>query len=67
MGHWVTGMLLGQVLDGRRDCVIEHEVWSGAIVATATLKPESTREKPVALGDDEASWAQNRRADLIYR
>jgi peptidoglycan-associated lipoprotein len=25
------------------------------------------KEKPVALGHDEASWAQNRRADLVYR
>ena len=24
-------------------------------------------EKPVALGHDEDSWAQNRRADLVYR
>ncbi|ALV61655.1 MULTISPECIES: peptidoglycan-associated lipoprotein Pal [Burkholderia cepacia complex] len=25
------------------------------------------KEKPVALGHDEASWAQNRRADIVYR
>ncbi|KAB0643669.1 peptidoglycan-associated lipoprotein Pal [Burkholderia latens] len=25
------------------------------------------KEKPVALGHDEESWAQNRRADLVYR
>ena len=25
------------------------------------------KEKPVATGHDEASWAQNRRADLVYR
>nr|4B5C_A Chain A, PUTATIVE OMPA FAMILY LIPOPROTEIN [Burkholderia pseudomallei]4B5C_B Chain B, PUTATIVE OMPA FAMILY LIPOPROTEIN [Burkholderia pseudomallei]4B5C_C Chain C, PUTATIVE OMPA FAMILY LIPOPROTEIN [Burkholderia pseudomallei] len=25
------------------------------------------KEKPVALGHDEASWAQNRRADLVYQ
>lgn len=25
------------------------------------------KEKPVALGHDEDSWAQNRRADLVYR
>ncbi len=25
------------------------------------------KEKPVALGHDEASWALNRRADLVYR
>jgi peptidoglycan-associated lipoprotein len=25
------------------------------------------KEKPVAPGHDEASWAQNRRADLVYR
>lgn len=25
------------------------------------------REKPVAKGDDEKSWAQNRRADITYR
>ena len=25
------------------------------------------KEKPVALGHDEASWAQNRRADIIYQ
>jgi len=24
------------------------------------------KEKPVALGHDEAAWAQNRRADLVY-
>ncbi|BDC44674.1 peptidoglycan-associated lipoprotein Pal [Paraburkholderia terrae] len=25
------------------------------------------KEKPIAAGHDEASWAQNRRADLVYR
>lgn len=25
------------------------------------------KEKPVALGHDEAAWAQNRRADLVYQ
>lgn len=25
------------------------------------------KEKPVATGHDEAAWAQNRRADLVYR
>jgi len=25
------------------------------------------KEKPVALGHDEASWAQNRRADIVYQ
>lgn len=25
------------------------------------------KEKPLATGHDEASWAQNRRADLVYR
>ena len=25
------------------------------------------KEKPVALGHDEASWAKNRRADLVYQ
>lgn len=25
------------------------------------------KEKPLAMGHDEASWAQNRRADLVYR
>lgn len=25
------------------------------------------KEKPVALGHDEASWSQNRRADLVYQ
>ena len=25
------------------------------------------KEKPVALGSDEASWAQNRRAEIVYR
>lgn len=25
------------------------------------------KEKPVALGHDEASWAQNRRVDLVYQ
>jgi len=24
-------------------------------------------EKPKATGNDEASWAENRRADLVYR
>ena len=24
------------------------------------------KEKPVALGHDEAAWAQNRRADIVY-
>jgi len=25
------------------------------------------KEKPIAMGHDEASWAQNRRADLVYQ
>ena len=25
------------------------------------------REKPVAVGENEAAWAQNRRADIVYR
>jgi peptidoglycan-associated lipoprotein len=25
------------------------------------------KEKPLATGHDEASWAQNRRADLVYQ
>ena len=25
------------------------------------------REKPRALGDTEEAWAQNRRADIVYR
>jgi peptidoglycan-associated lipoprotein len=25
------------------------------------------KEKPVALGSDEAAWAQNRRAEIVYR
>lgn len=25
------------------------------------------KEKPQATGHDEASWAQNRRADLVYQ
>ena len=25
------------------------------------------KEKPVAMGSDEASWAQNRRAEIVYR
>jgi peptidoglycan-associated lipoprotein len=25
------------------------------------------KEKPMATGHDEASWAQNRRADIVYQ
>jgi len=25
------------------------------------------KEKPAAMGSDEASWAQNRRAEIVYR
>jgi peptidoglycan-associated lipoprotein len=25
------------------------------------------KEKPVAMGSDEAAWSQNRRAEIVYR
>ena len=39
------------------------------IYGAKTSQMETTswgKEKPVALGHDEAAWAQNRRADVVY-
>ena len=48
---------------------------SQAVMSAETLGVPATqleavslgKEKPVALGHDEDAWAQNRRADLVYR
>ena len=56
-------LALGQ----RRSEAVLHELESLGVPDSQVEAVSLGKEKPVALGHDEASWAQNRRADLVYR
>jgi peptidoglycan-associated lipoprotein len=56
-------LALGQ----RRSEAVLHELESLGVPDAQLEAVSLGKEKPVALGHDEASWAQNRRADLVYR
>ncbi|WP_042264203.1 peptidoglycan-associated lipoprotein Pal [Paraburkholderia heleia] len=56
-------LALGQ----RRSEAVLHELETLGVPDTQLEAVSLGKEKPVALGHDEASWAQNRRADLVYR
>ncbi|MBN3733287.1 peptidoglycan-associated lipoprotein Pal [Burkholderia sp. Tr-20390] len=56
-------LALGQ----RRSQAVMSGLETLGVPATQLEAVSLGKEKPVALGHDEDSWAQNRRADLIYR
>jgi len=56
-------LALGQ----RRSEAVLHELESLGVPDSQLEAVSLGKEKPAALGHDEASWAQNRRADLVYR
>ena len=56
-------LALGQ----RRSQAVYSALQTLGVQATQMEAVSLGKEKPVALGHDEDSWAQNRRADLVYR
>ncbi|NTZ83815.1 peptidoglycan-associated lipoprotein Pal [Burkholderia metallica] len=56
-------LALGQ----RRSQAVASTLETLGVPATQLEAVSLGKEKPVALGHDEESWAQNRRADLVYR
>lgn len=56
-------LALGQ----RRSEAVLHELETLGVPDSQLEAVSLGKEKPVALGHDEAAWAQNRRADLVYR
>jgi len=56
-------LALGQ----RRSEAVLHELETLGVPDSQLEAVSLGKEKPVAQGHDEASWTQNRRADLVYR
>ncbi|EML1596440.1 MULTISPECIES: peptidoglycan-associated lipoprotein Pal [Burkholderia cepacia complex] len=56
-------LALGQ----RRSQAVASTLETLGVPATQLEAVSLGKEKPVALGHDEEAWAQNRRADLVYR
>ncbi|WP_175767232.1 peptidoglycan-associated lipoprotein Pal [Burkholderia cenocepacia] len=56
-------LALGQ----RRSQAVASALETLGVPATQLEAVSLGKEKPVALGHDEEAWAQNRRADLVYR
>ncbi|SAL41345.1 OmpA/MotB family outer membrane protein [Caballeronia udeis] len=54
-------------LGERRSEAVLHDLETLGVPDSQLEAVSFGKEKPVALGHDEASWAQNRRADMIYR
>ena len=54
-------------LRARPSEAVLHELESLGVSGSRLEAVSLGKEKPVAPGHDEASWAQNRRADLVYR
>ncbi|MFP6561778.1 peptidoglycan-associated lipoprotein Pal [Paraburkholderia sp. B3] len=54
-------------LGERRSQAVLHELETLGVPDSQIEAVSLGKEKPVALGHDEASWAQNRRADLVYQ
>ncbi|WP_175823846.1 peptidoglycan-associated lipoprotein Pal [Burkholderia sp. BCC0419] len=54
-------------LGQRRSQAVMSTLETLGVPATQLEAVSLGKEKPVALGHDEESWAQNRRADLVYR
>ncbi|SDH39796.1 peptidoglycan-associated lipoprotein Pal [Paraburkholderia phenazinium] len=54
-------------LGERRSEAVLHDLETLGVRDSQLEAVSFGKEKPVALGHDEASWAQNRRADLVYQ
>jgi peptidoglycan-associated lipoprotein len=54
-------------LGERRSQAVLHELETLGVPGSQLEAVSLGKEKPVALGHDEASWFQNRRADLVYQ
>jgi peptidoglycan-associated lipoprotein len=54
-------------LGEKRAEAVRHELTLLGVPDSQIEAVSLGKEKPVALGHDEASWAQNRRADLVYQ
>ncbi|MGQ7932448.1 peptidoglycan-associated lipoprotein Pal [Paraburkholderia sp. D1E] len=54
-------------LGERRSQAVLHDLETLGVPDSQLEAVSFGKEKAVALGHDEASWAQNRRADLVYR
>ncbi|HDR9584339.1 peptidoglycan-associated lipoprotein Pal [Burkholderia stabilis] len=54
-------------LGERRSQAVMSALETLGVPATQLEAVSLGKEKPVALGHDEDAWAQNRRADLVYR
>ena len=54
-------------LGERRSEAVLHELETLGVPDSQLEAVSLGKEKPLAMGHDEASWAQNRRADLVYR
>jgi peptidoglycan-associated lipoprotein len=54
-------------LGEKRAEAVRHELTLLGVPDSQIEAVSLGKEKPVAQGHDEASWAQNRRADLIYQ
>lgn len=54
-------------LGERRSQAVLHDLETLGVPDSQLEAVSFGKEKPIALGHDEASWAQNRRADMVYR
>jgi peptidoglycan-associated lipoprotein len=54
-------------LGERRSEVVLHDLETLGVPGSQLEAVSLGKEKPIAMGHDEASWAQNRRADLVYQ
>ena len=54
-------------LGERRSEAVLHELETLGVPESQLEAVSLGKEKPLAMGHDEASWAQDRRADLVYR
>jgi len=54
-------------LGERRSEAVLHDLETLGVPASQLEAVSLGKEKPIAMGHDEASWAQNRRVDLVYQ
>jgi len=54
-------------LGERRSEAVRHDLETLGVPGSQLEAVSLGKEKPIAMGHDEASWAQNRRVDLVYQ
>lgn len=54
-------------LGERRSEAVLHDLATLGVPASQLEAVSLGKEKPIAMGHDEASWEQNRRVDLVYQ